>query len=301
MLHTARLANATKYVAAFGLIGKDGKVTVEPWYSFTDTSVVKDPGGKYSIQAVDDAGKVLATESFDLQFVTTSNPPRVIDRAPFEIAVPFPEKTAAFNIMKGTDLLKAVKVSPNAPEVTILAPKEGEKLDGKYTIKWDGKDKDGDKLLYTVEYSDNGNDWVALANEISATSWEDDFATIPGGDKPTGRIKITATDGINATEVTSGLFSVPPKAPEVFIDEPQKEVTIKAGEEIALAGSAYDLQDEWLSDDTSLAWSSDVQGDLGGGELLYVDNLKVGKHTITLKATNSFKMSATAKVVVNVK
>ncbi|MBI5034080.1 MAG: hypothetical protein HZB51_26465 [Chloroflexi bacterium] len=300
MLHKARLATPVKYIAAFGLIGKDGKVTLEPWYSFMEDTVVKDEGGKYSIQAVDDAGKVLATMSFDLQFITASNPPRVIDSAPFELAVPFPEKTAAFNILKGTELLKAVKVSPNAPEVTILAPKESEKIDGKYTIKWDGKDKDGDKLAYTVEYSDNGEDWITLASEISATTWEDDFATIPGGEKPTGRIKITATDGINATEVTSGLFSVPPKAPEVFIDEPEKEITIKAGEEIALSGEAYDLQDEWIVDDAALVWSSDLQGELGGGELLYIDNLKVGKHIITLKATNSFKLSSTAKVVVNV-
>ncbi|MDE3089869.1 MAG: hypothetical protein KGJ80_10865 [Chloroflexota bacterium] len=300
MLHKAAPVTPLKYVAAFGMIGKEGNVTLEPWYTFTDTTVIKEKPGKYSIQAVDAMSNTLATQPFDLQFITLSNPPRPIDPAPFEIAVPFPDMTAAFRIMSGDKVLKVVPVTPNAPEVKIVAPTAGEAITGTYTIKWQGSDKDGDKPLYTVEYSDNGEDWVTLAAEIEMTEWTDDFGTIPGGDKPMGRIKITATDGINATDVTSELFSVPPKSPEVFIEEPEKDITVKAGEEITLSGGAYDLQDEWIFDDKKLVWTSDLQGELGGGESLYVDNLKPGKHTITLKATNSFNLSSTAKVVVSV-
>jgi hypothetical protein len=300
MLHKAAPTTPIKYVAAFGYISKAGDVTIEPWYTFTDTTVIKEKPGKYSIQAVDAMSVTLATQPFDLQFITLSNPPRAIDPAPFEIAVPFPDKTAAFKIMQGDKVLKIVPVTPNAPEVNLIAPQAGETISSTYTIKWEGKDKDGDKLYYAVEYSDNGEDWVTLAVDIAATEWTDDFSTIPGSDQPVGRIKITATDGINATEATSALFSVPPQAPEVFIEEPEKDITIQAGEEIALSGAAYDLQDEWIYEDTQLVWSSDLQGELGGGELLYVDNLKPGKHTITLKATNSFKLSGTAKVIVTV-
>ena len=301
MPRNAKLANPIRYVAAYGVISKDGKVTPNHWYSFTDYASLPETSGKYSIQAVDAAGKVLASRAFDLQFVTTSNPPRTLTRVPFELAVPFPEKTATFNILNGTTVLQTIKVFPNAPEVTVLAPQAGDKLDGKYTIKWSGTHKDGAPLIYSVEYSDDGEDWIALATEITATSWEDDFATIPGNTQPQGRIKITATDGVNATEVISGLFTVPPKAPDVFIEEPEKEITIKVGQEIALLGSAYDLQDEWLVDDNELVWSSDLQGELGNGELIYVDNLKPGKHTITLTATNSLKLSSRVTVVVNVK
>ena len=297
----AKIANPIRYVAAYGVISKDGKVTLEPWYSFTDYTPLKETGGKYSIQAVDTTGKVLGSRSFDLQFVTTSNPPRTLTRVPFELAVPFPEKTAAFHILNGTTLLQTVKVFPNAPEVTLLAPQAGDKLDGKYTIKWTGTHRDSAPLIYSVEYSDDGEDWISLATEITATSWEDDFATIPGNLKPTGRIKVTATDGVNATEAVSGLFTVSPKAPDVFIEEPEKEITIKVGAEIALMGSAYDLQDEWLVADDELVWSSNLQGELGTGELIYVDNLKPGKHTITLTATNSLKLSSQATVVVQVK
>ena len=88
---------------------------------------------------------------------------------------------------------------------------------------------------------------------------------------------------------------------DVAIDEPSPNTTIKAGTEIALSGSAYDLQDEDLYSDDALAWSSDLQGDLGTGELIYVDNLKPGTHTITLKATNSLKLSSTAKTTITVK
>ena len=185
--------------------------------------------------------------------------------------------------------------------VTVLAPKAGDKVDGKYTIKWEGKHKDGASLTYSVEYSNDGEDWIELATEITATTWEDDFTTLPGNDKPQGRIRITATDGVNAIQVESGLFTVPPQAPEVYIDEPEHETTLKVGQDIDLLGSAYDLQDEWLVEDNELVWSSDLQGVLGNGELINVSRLKPGKHTITLTATNSFKLSSKATVVVNVK
>ncbi len=299
MLHLAAPVTPIKYVAAFGYVSKDAQVTLEPWYTFTDTAVLAEKPGKYSIQAVDALSTTLASQPFNLDFFPPDSK-QSLAQAPFDIAVPFPDKTAAFRIMQGDKVLKVIPVTPNAPEVKLIAPTASEAITGTYTIQWDGKDKDADKLYYTVEYSDNGDDWITLATEITDTKWTDDFSTIPGSDKPVGRIKVTATDGINSTEVVSGLFSVPPKAPDVQIDDPAKDITIKAGEEIGLSGSAYDLQDDWIYDDTNLVWSSDLQGDLGGGELLYVDNLKPGKHTITLKATNSFKLSSTAKVIVTV-
>ncbi len=297
----AKLVNPTRYVAAFGTISKEGKVTLEPWYSFTESTTLAETTGKYSIQAVDASGKVLASRAFNVSFTTTANPPRTLARVPFDLTVPFPEKTVAFNIMNGTTLLHAVKVLPNAPEITILAPKAGDKVDGMYTIKWQGKHKDGAALLYSVEYSNDGEDWVELASEITATTWEDDFATLPGNAQPQSRIRITATDGVNATQVESSWFSVSPQAPEVYIEEPEGEITIKVGQDLDLLGSAYDLQDEWLVEDNELVWSSDLQGALGNGELINVSNLKPGKHTITLTATNSFKLSGKATVIVNVK
>ncbi len=300
-LHKAAPSDSIKYVAAFGMVTKEGKVTIEPWYSFTDTVAVKDPGGKYAIQAVDAMSNTLASMSFEPQFIVNSNPPKIVTDAPFELAVPFPDKTAAFRVVKGTDVLKVVPVYPNSPQVKILTPKANEKLDGKYTITWEAKHKDGATMYYSVEYSDNGEDWVALATEITDTKWEDDFTTIPGSDKTVGRIKVTATDGINATEAVSDLFNVPLKAPEVFIEDPVDNATFKVGEEVALSGAAYDLQDDWLYQDDQLAWSSDVQGDLGGGETLNIATLKPGTHVITLKATNSFKLASTAKVTIMIK
>ncbi len=300
MLHTAAPVVPIKYVSAFGYITPDGAVSIEPWYSFTDTTTIKEKPGKYSIQAVDALSNTLAAQPFNLDFMPPDSK-QPLTEAPFDIAVPFPDNTAAFRIISGTQVLQVVPVSPNAPEVKITAPVASETITSTYTIKWDGKDKDGDKLLYTVEYSDNGNDWITLATEITNTTWVDDFSTIPGSDKPVGRIKVTATDGINATDVTSDLFSVPPKAPEVFIEDPQNNATFKVGDEIAFSGSAYDLQDDWIFDDTKLVWSSDVQGALGGGETLYLDNLKAGTHTITLKATNSFGLSSVVTTTLTVK
>ncbi len=242
----------------------------------------------------------LAYQSFNLEFL----PPdarQPLTQAPFDLAVQFPDKTAAFRVISGTQVLKVVPVTPNAPEIKITAPVANQVITDTATIKWNGSDKDGDKLYYTVEYGDSGDDWITLATEITATLWVDDLTTIPSNTKPTGRSKITATDGINATEVTSDLFNVPPKAPAVFIDDPVDQATIRLGYEAPLSGSAYDLQDDWLYADDQLAWSSSLQGTLGNGEMPYVDNLKTGTHFITLRATNSFGQSASTIVTVTVR
>ena len=301
MLHTAALPAPIRYVAAFGYIGKDDQVTVDPWYSFTDTVRLADARGKvYTLQAVDVMSQTLASRPLDVDFVVHSNPPRSVDVAPFEQAIAFPEGTAAFRILKGDTVLKVIPVSPHAPEVEILAPKANETIAGAYTIRWTGRDQNGDPLRYTVDYSDNGEDWLTLADEITGTEWTEDFTEIAGSREMTGRIRVTATDGVNATEVTSALFGVPPKAPEVFIEEPANDAIFEPGDQVAFSGGAYDLQDEWLTEDEELVWSSDLQGELGRGEILTVDDLKPGKHTITLKGTNSLNLTSSAAIVLTI-
>jgi hypothetical protein len=232
--------------------------------------------------------------------VAQTNPPTELTDAPFELGLPFPDGVVKFVIKKADAVLYELKVSANAPEVKITSPASSDTISGTYTIKWTGTDKDNDPLFYDVEYSQDGTEenFFPLATSITTTQWTDDFSTFPGGDKAV--IRVWATDGINANVVDSAPFKVPVKAPEVWIDDPADKATIKPDTETAFSGGGFDWQDGDLYSDTGLVWTSDVQGDLGKGELIFV-TLKPGTHKITLTGTNSFKLSATATITVTVK
>ena len=66
-----------------------------------------------------------------------------------------------------------------------------------------------------------------------------------------------------------------------------------------MIGEAFDMQDDWLPDE-KLQWSSSITGKLGTGAELIVDNLPVGDHVITLLATNSVGLTATATLKLTV-
>ncbi len=71
------------------------------------------------------------------------------------------------------------------------------------------------------------------------------------------------------------------------------------GSEVTLDASVEDLQDGELPD-SSLVWTSDRAGVLGTGEIITVKNLAGGRHIITLTATNSHGLSASASTILNI-
>ncbi len=293
-------ATQKRWIFAMGSISKDDKVMVLPWYSFMDTHDHKDSvGSVYSLRSVDAAGKTLATDELEVEFGGLDSTGEA-DISFFEISVPYPDGTTAFQIVKGDKVLKEITVSANAPTVQIVAPKAGEMLDKAYTFKWQASDKDGDKLYYSVDYSVDGEDWISLVTDTDKTEVTVDLSDLPGNDKPTARILVSATDGVNATDVESEMFSVAPRAPVAAIDLPAANTAYKVGAMVTLQGNAYDYQDEEITEDDALVWSSDLQGELGKGETLNLTNLKPGAHVITLKATNRFKLSGTDSVTIYV-
>jgi hypothetical protein len=75
-------------------------------------------------------------------------------------------------------------------------------------------------------------------------------------------------------------------APYAYITKPVSNTTIGEGDELTLEGYGDDDEDGVLQGD-GLAWSSDVDGNLGTGSPLTVTTLSAGHHTIKLTATDS--------------
>jgi hypothetical protein len=295
----AQAAAVERVVLASGAIGADGSIVLDPWYTYESDTRPQSIVSPYQIQAIDTNGGVLARRRFELEF----EPPdqlAPLDAAPFNVEVPFPVGTVAYRILNGTTELVTVPVSGNAPSVQITAPTASQDVSGVYTIRWTSGDGDGGQLFYDVEYSPSGNDedWLVLASGLTANEWTEDFSALPGS--PQARIRVTVTDGVQSSAATSAVFSVPPLAPEAYIYEPLDGETYSQDDIIVLDGDGYDYQDSWLFADESLAWSSDKDGELGNGPLLFVEGLSVGEHTITLRATNSLGVSTTAQARITI-
>ena len=96
-------------------------------------------------------------------------------------------------------MLQERKVSAHAPTVTITAPTASDSLTGTVTIKWTASDQDGDPLNYDVEYSDDGENWITLATDITNTQWTEDFSVLPG----TGTPAANTPPAANTTDTTS--------------------------------------------------------------------------------------------------
>jgi hypothetical protein len=74
--------------------------------------------------------------------------------------------------------------------------------------------------------------------------------------------------------------------PDVHVIGPNSNTTFRQGATVFLHGSAWDLDDQLLPE-TSIEWTSSLDGALGTGRQRVVRDLSVGTHTITLRGTDS--------------
>jgi PKD repeat protein len=295
-------SNPVGMVEISGWVNKDTDA-VElglPWTTFEMEEPFTPETGPYGVRVVDENGSALAAQGFTPVFFVHSNPPKPLAEAPFEVALPLPETAAKIQIVKGDAVIAEIPLSESAPvfdSLLVATPDPS----GVAAITWAAHDPDGDSLWYDVEYSPTGldEDYYPQAQALQVTQFALDLNQLPGG--AAARVRVTATDGIRAEEGTSDPFPVPAKPPEVFIDGPLQNAVYMVGDEVTLNGAAYDPQDEWIEDDTKLVWTSERDGELGTGELVFLDDLTPGSQIITLTATNSFSLSSSRSVTVTIR
>jgi len=87
-------------------------------------------------------------------------------------------------------------------------------------------------------------------------------------------------------------------APVLSITTPSSSSSSQQGVNVTFSGTANDAQDGDLSE--NIAWSSNLDGDLGMGASLSVADLSVGTHTITAVVTDSGSLSGRANIAVSV-
>ncbi len=121
--------------------------------------------------------------------------------------------------------------------------------------------------------------------------------SLAGYDNPGPRLVTLSEDATLTTTFT--LTPLANLVPQVSILTPVNNQTLTVSSSILLTGSGVDPEDGVLSG-SALAWSSSLQGALGTGAALSVNNLQLGAHTITLTGVDSGGLSATVSAVLNV-
>lgn len=115
--------------------------------------------------------------------------------------------------------------------------------------------------------------------------------TQPGGSPPGGSVQPPAPPPAPPPTPPPA----PNEAPAPSISTPQPGASYTTGTAITFRGSATDPEDGELPG-SSLAWSSSLDGSLGTGDSLNRDDLSVGSHTVTLRATDSEGATASISV-----
>jgi hypothetical protein len=254
-------------------------------------------GGDYTVVLLDAQGRSLQRLAFGPQ-------PEVNDPAPdegyFFLVLPWMEGTTAVEFQHRGQQIGLVPVSASAPQVEVIEPNGGEAWDdeGTETVRWEASDADGDALSAIVQYSaDDGATWSAIGLETEASRAEVELAGLSGSSA--ARIRVCVSDGVNTTcDDSDGAFTLPPKAPVVFLATPEDGQVFTIGELVIMQGLATDREDGSIPDGGAYVWSSDRDGELGTGRGVWGLPLSQGRHTITLTVTDSDGQSGSASVAI---
>jgi hypothetical protein len=164
------------------------------------------------------------------------------------------------------------------------------------TLSWTASDPDSDPLTFDVFYStDGGLTMLPLRTGVTGTNTTVDATRLGGG---TAIIRVVASDGTFTTQADSVSFpaAMRPPLPRILTES---GLHVHYGDLVNLSGMAEDYQNDNVTDG-NLVWSNDA-GVMGVSNTLSISTLPIGTNAITLTATNSQGLSATASITVVVR
>ncbi|MGH2483387.1 MAG: hypothetical protein ACRDE9_02890 [Candidatus Limnocylindria bacterium] len=273
-----------------------GKMEVDYIAESPTSSAMRRYSGQYVITEVthrlavlDSAGVELA--SVPIQQQETSH--EALSTIGFELLVPsFPNAKSYQIISAGRDVAR-LDISPSAPTVVWEPITEEADTFGRIKLKfhWDSSDADGDPLTHTLLYAPDGEHWQVLAGQLNQTDFEFLKEALPGGEAPV--FQVIAFDGTRASSAVSAPIDPVPGLPPTAVLSGLKSTTYPAGVQVVLEATAFDPEDRALPGD-AIVWSSSLDGELGTGSELVVDDLSVGMHTIIATVTDSDGLTDTS-------
>lgn len=251
--------------------------------------------GEFVARLLDEQNQVLAE-----QYLATEAGDDGFSGYSFSVTMPFAAGADRIQIVKlaGDEVWAEQMVSANAPQVSdVHLVSATSPVTGTVTVQWTAVDADNDPLTFDLLYSqDGGSHFEPLRIGISGSSAQMDANLIGGGSTI---LRVIASDGVLLGTADSAPITIAAKPPQPIILNPADGTTITWGQLVNFTGEALDVQDNSVSPD-NMVWSNQY-GVLGTGGILSVTDLPVGINEITLTATNSAGLSASANIIVIVK
>ena len=282
-------------------------VEFRPVFSW-NRSPVASGDGDYVLELRDAGGAVIRSVRFDAyesMAVASSDGsalPREERRASFAVVVSDPPVYESFAVMKDGVEVGSVSRSQNAPSISVSGPSSGEAFsnDGTISVSWVGSDADGDDLVYRVYYSTDGGATYRILSLMTEAASKSFPAMLLEGTSQ-ARIGVSVSDSTRSVFAETPVFSVAGHAPQVWIESPAAGAVFAEEQGFVLDASGYDTEDGLLAG-SALSWISSIDGNLGTGKFVVLSaaDLTLGSHTITLTATDSDQMTATASVVITI-
>jgi hypothetical protein len=283
------MVEAAQFLAIAGMADLDtNTASLDNVYLISQDATLPLPdSGSWTIALVGAADNDLATYPFAPDELTdsaeSSGRPAVIAEV-----VPWTTGTVKVEIRYNGGVVASRSASAHPPSVNLTAPGGGSIPAGPFQASWSGSDPDGDPLSYSLLYSnDGGTEWQTLATNLTASSLQLNTSQLPGG---SGLLRVVVSDGFLTGEDTSAALSMPLHAPTAQILTPNEGQVFYPTQQVALQGSAYDLEDGTLGD-SAFEWASSLDGSLGGGASLNTAELTTGTHVISMTVTDSDAMT----------
>ena len=244
----------------------------------------------HSLVVLDEAGNELASVPVQQQDTGHADNATI----EFDVLLPVFPQADVYQLRSTDHEFARLDVSPNAPTVTwepITQTQEGTRT--KVLFAWYVEDLDADQLTYTLLYTPDGEHWQVLTAGLTEPSYEVFLDTLPGGDTPV--FQVIAFDGTRAASALSAPIPPPPgMQPTLLADGTVLSgATVPSGADVWLQATAFDPEDRTLSGD-AISWSSSLDGELGTGSELVVDDLSAGSHVITATVTDSDGLTDTS-------
>ena len=266
-----------------------GETRLDPIFRVPNIAEITPPsGGNYAIVLRNSANQELARYAFTpaVSEGGASSIPgeRAVAYLLINELVPYVNGTTRVEIEgPGAQVIATVAPGSAVPTVTVTAPNGGQTLGGSTVeVTWVAADADaGDALTYMIQYSpDGGQTWMVAAQNVTGNSFSIDSSNLVASSQ--ARFRVWASDGLNtAFDDSDGNNTVPGNTPQLAILGPAGGSTFAFGATVALQGEGYDIDSGPLQGET-LQWRSNLDGPLGAGELLSLNSLAAGTHTITL-------------------
>ena len=147
----------------------------------------------------------------------------------------------------------------------------------------------------------SGDGFTTINKEVSVND-NDIFAELSVNLPANVELKIEAQFINGSNQVICGPLSVDilrtsggNTPPQSSISSPASNSTFDEGSSIAFTGTGTDSEDGNLGD-SSLFWSSSIDGDLGSGKSLSTKNLSIGTHKINLRVSDSQGLNHTSSI-----